>query len=168
MRIHRSPFLGIFLIFALGAGLLVFQRQHIRKHLPLITEGFTAAEKEGLQIFENIGVPPGSAPYEEGSKTFPAESRNSMWRGTKVRVSWSRVWESPGSHESVEQWFLERLEDLGWQPFLIGVPSTVEKPYWKDKWLLTLQRGADFSTDADPKVRYTLLLEWDYWHDLGR
>lgn len=168
MMKRRSPFFGIFLIFALGAGLLVYQRQHIRKHLPLISEQFVLAENEGLKVLEGIGVPEGSTPYEEGEKTFPTESRNSMWRGAKVRVTWSRVWESPGNHEVVEQFYRERLEKLGWKPFLIGVPSTVEKSFWKDKWLFTLRRGADFSTDRAPFVRYTLLLEWDYWHDLGR
>lgn len=168
MKKTLRPFLGIILIIAIGIGLLAFQRQYIQKHLPLITNELAVAETEGLKIIEGIGVPPGSTPYEEGSKTFPSESRNSMWRGAKIRVKWRREWQSPGNHESVEQWFRDRLEGLGWQPFLIGVPSTVEKSFWKDKWLLTLQRGADFSTDRDPYVRYTLVLEWDYWHNLGR
>jgi len=166
---RRLPaFFGIFLIFVVGAGLLVFQRQHIKKHLPLITAEFAAADAEGPAILALIGLPEGATPHEEGAKTYPGESRNSMWRGAKLRIRWERSWVLPGNHDKNDVWFSKRLEETGWRPFTVGVPSTVERSFWRDKWLFTIQHRADFSTDRNPTVRQALVLEWDYWHDLGR
>jgi len=167
-RLTLRAFSGLILIGAIGAGLLVFQRKHIRKHLPLIAAEFAAAEAEGPGILAAIGLPEGAVPYDEGLKTFPGESRRSMWRGAKLRIRWERTWVLPGNHDDTDAWFADRLAVLGWRPFTIGVPSSVETLFWKDKWLVTIQRRADFSTDRNPTVRKTVILDWDYWHDLGR
>lgn len=163
-----TPLAAVLLLLGIGAGLFAYQRHYIRKHLPRIAEELAAAEPEGMRLLEGIGVPDGSTPYDEGLKSFPAEARRSMWRGTKTQVRWERTWVMPGDHESVEAWYGARLAELGWRPFVQGVPSRVEKVFWKDKWLLTIRRRADFSTDRNPTVRHALVLEWDYWHDLGR
>ncbi|MCB1204652.1 MAG: hypothetical protein KDN18_10365 [Verrucomicrobiae bacterium] len=167
-RIPLRAFTGLILIAVIGIGLLIYQRQHIQKHLPLIAAEFAAADSMGPEILAEIGQPEGAAPYDDGLKTFPGESRRSMWRGAKLRIRWERTWVLPGTHEDTDAWFDRRLSDLGWQPFTIGTPSNVEKAYWKDKWLVTIQHGADFSTDRNPTVRKTVILDWDYWHDLGR
>jgi hypothetical protein len=162
-RLTIRSFAGIILIFLIGAGLLIFEQRHLRKHLPLINAELVEAELEGPRLLEVIGAPPGTTPYSDGIKVFPEESRKSHWQGTKTRVRWSREWESPGNHESVQAWFAKNLGAQGWQVIERGFPSILVKYFGKDKWSLTLSRGADFSTDRDPKVRYTLDLEWDYW-----
>lgn len=167
-RLTLRSFAGLILIAVIGVGLLVFQRQHIKKHLPLIAAEFAVAEQEGPGILKEIGLPEGAEPYDDGLKTFPGEGRKSMWRGAKLRIRWERTWVLPGNHDDTDAWFADRLGELGWKPFTIGVPSSVEDLYWKDKWLLTIQRRADFSTDPNPTVRKTVMLDWDYWHDLGR
>lgn len=168
MKRRRLPaFTGIILIFAIGAGLLIFQRKHIQKHLPFIAAEFAEADKEGPAILESIGLPDGATPYDEGLKTFPGESKRSMWEGAKLRIRWERTWVLPGNPDESDAWFVNRLKELGWRPFTRGVPSSVEKLFWKDKWLVTIQRRADFSTDRIPTVRKTVVLDWDYWHDLG-
>lgn len=161
-------FAGLILILVIGAGLLVFQRKHIRKHLPLIAAEFAVADAAGPDLLEQIGLPEGAEPYDDGMKTFPEEGRRSMWQGAKLRIRWERTWILKGDHETTDAWFAEKLGSLGFQPFTIGVPSSVEDLYGKDKWLVTIQRRADFSTDRDPTVRKTVILDWDYWHDLGR
>jgi hypothetical protein len=169
MKRRRLPaFTGLVLILAIGAGLLVYQRQHIKKHLPLIQAEFAAAESEGTGIFASIPLPEGSTPYDDGLKTYPEEGRRSMWEGAKLRIRWERTWVLPGDHATTDAWFAEKLAEDGWRPFTIGVPSSVEKLYWKGKWLITIQNRADFSTDRNPTVRKAVILDWDYWHNLGR
>lgn len=167
-RLTLRSFAGLILIAVIGIGLLVFQRKHIRKHLPLIAAEFAVAEKEGPAILAKIGLPEGAQPYDDGLKSFPGEGRKSMWQGAKLRIRWERTWVLKGDHESTDAWFADRLGELGFRPFTIGTPSSVEDQYWKDKWLVTIQRRADFSTDRDPTVRKAVILDWDYWHDLGR
>lgn len=167
-RLTFRSFAGLILILVIGGGVLIFQRQHIQKHLPLIAAEFAAADAEGSGILESIGLPEGAEPYDKGLKSFPGESKRSMWRGSKNRIRWERTWILKGDHETTDAWFAERLGSLGFRPFTIGVPSSVEDLFWKDKWLVTIQRRADFSTDRDPTVRKVVILDWDYWHDLGR
>lgn len=167
-RLTLRSFAGLILIAAIGIGLLVFQRQHIKKHLPLIAAEFSTADSEGPRILEAIGLPTGAAPYDDGLKSFPEEGRKSMWEGAKLRIRWERTWVLSGNHDDTDAWFADRLGELGWKPFTIGTPSSVEDLYWKDKWLITIQHRADFSTDRNPTVRKTVMLDWDYWHDLGR
>jgi len=168
-RSRRRPFAfgGILLIFAFGAGALEWQMKVARKHLPRIEAELAESETEGPSLLNAVGTSPDSTPYSEGTKTFPSESRRSHWQGTRCRVTWRQVWESPGDHGSVEDWYRARLAEQGWRPFERGVPSPVQKQFWKGKWLLTLQRQADFSADREPRGRYGLVLEWDYWHRLG-
>lgn len=167
-RLTLRSFAGLILIVVVGIGLLVFQRKHIQKHLPLIAAEFAVADAEGPELLDSIGLPEGAEPYDNGLKTFPGESNRSMWQGSKNRIRWARTWILKGNHETTDAWFAEKLGSLGFQPFTIGVPSSVEDLYWKDKWLVTIQHGADFSTDREPTVRKTVILDWDYWHDLGR
>ncbi len=161
-------FAGLFLILLIGVGLLIFQRHYIQKHLPLIATEFAAADTEGPGILEAIGLPEGAQPFDDGLKSFPEEGRRSMWQGAKLRIRWERTWVLPGDHETTDAWFADRLGKLGFRPFTVGVPSSVEDLYWKGKWLVTIQHRADFSTDRNPTVRKTVMLDWDYWHDLGR
>ncbi len=168
MKRRLPAFTGLVLIAVIGVGLLIFQRQYIRKHLPLITEEFAVAEREGQEIFDGIGFPEGSTPYDGGLKTYPGEGRKSMWRGAKLRIRWERTWIVPGTHDTSDAWFAARLAEMGWRPVTLGVPSQVETFFAKDKWLVTIRHGADFSTDRNPTVRKTVILEWDYWHDPER
>ncbi len=165
-RLTLRSFAGLILILGIGAGLLFFQNKHLKKHLPLINAQIVEAEAQGPKIIEAIEMPPGSTPYSDGIKTFPKESRKSNWEGTRTRVQWSREWESPGNHESVQAWFAKTIVEKGWQVIQRGYPSILVNYYGKDKWHITLSRGADFSTDREPKVRYTLDLEWDYWFEV--
>ena len=166
-RLTVRSFAGLILIALIGAGLLYFQHRHLKKHLPLINAEIVAAEREGQPLLEAIGVPPGSTPYNDGIKVFPEESKKSHWEGTKTRVRWTREWESPGNHETVQVWFAEAPPEEGWRRIERGAPSVLVNNYGKDKWHLTLSRGADFSTDREPKVRYTIDLEWDYWFQVA-
>ena len=155
-------FSGIFLILGIGTGLLIFQRHYIKKHLPLIAAELAEAESVGIMLLEGVGTPPGSVPQTEGSKTFPMDSRGT-WNGSETRVSWSRDWEAPGNHASTEAWFRARLAEEGWAPYEVGASSSVETLFRKDKWLFTLQKRAEFASSRDPKVRFTVLLDWNYW-----
>ena len=156
-------FTGIFLILGIGTGLLVFQRFYMKKHLPLIAAELAEAESGGTALLEAIGTPPGAVPHTEGSKTYPSDSRRANSSSTESRVSWSRVWEAPGDHASVEAWYRGRLAETGWAPYEVGAPSSVELLFRKEKWLFTLQKQSEFASTRDPKVRFTIVLDWNYW-----
>jgi len=161
-RLTVRSFAGLILILVIGVGLLIFQNAYLRKQMPLIAAELAAAENDGPKLIEAIKAPPGSAPYSDGIKSFPGEGRKSNLQGTKTGVIWSREWESPGSFEEVERWYSDQLGEIGWRLDQQENPSVLVTEYRQGKWLLSILRGADFSTDREPKVRYQLVLDWRY------
>lgn len=158
--------LGLLLIPLVGAALFIGQRHYIRHHLPLIEKELAVANGEGLARLNAIPLPEGSTPRTEGEKLTSEGRRSSMWQDTPVAISWQREWDAPGTPADHDQWFAERLVAEGWRPFVHGIPTTVQSLWWKEKWLLTIQKRGDFSTDRPPHARFVLLLQWDYWHNL--
>jgi len=161
-RISVRSFAGFILIFVIGAVLLTFQSIYLRKQIPLGAAELGAAEQEGPLLIEAITVPTGSTPSSDGIKSFPGEGRKSNLQGTKTGVIWTREWESPGNFDEVERWFADRLKERGWKLDDNENPSVLVTEYRKGKWLLSILRGADFSTDHKPYVRYQLVLDWRY------
>lgn len=161
-RLTVRSFAGFILIFVIGVGLLIFQSAYLRKQLPLIAAELAAAEEQGEQLIGAIRMPAGSVPHSDGIKSFPGEGRKSNLQGTKTGVIWTREWESPGTFDEVERWFSDRLGETGWNLDEHENPSVLVTEYRQGKWLLSFLRGADFSTDREPKVRYQLVLDWQY------
>lgn len=159
---RRSAWTGILLIFAIGAGLLIVQRQYIRKHLPLLQAEFAAADPAGEPIFEKIGTPPDSTPHDEGEKTYATGGRKSMWQGTNTGATWQQSFEMPGQFERIIAWYRERLLADGWAPFDDPVPSTVQREFKRGKWILTIGNRAAY--ERPPRTRVSLHLTWNYWH----
>jgi hypothetical protein len=153
------------LVIGVAIALPVYQEYYMRKHRPLIAAGLAAAQDEGPDLFESeIGAPPGATPISERETYVGPGTSRGMWRFTPKVVSYKRAWDAPETHQEIHAWYQSRLLASGWRPW--DVPSGVQWTFWKEKWLLTLERDAAF-TGPEPHARFTLRLEWEYFHDLA-
>lgn len=166
-RRPRRTGLAFLIILGMGGAGVFIQWKYIQKHLPLVEAERAAAEEEGFGLLNSIPLPPGASPIDAGLKTFGTGSRNDKWHGVEISINWRREWDAPGDPDSIDAWFDEKLLESGWRRFERGIPSSVQKHFWREKWLLTVQRTGDFSTDRPPHARFGLLLNWDYRNSLG-
>jgi hypothetical protein len=164
---RRSGWILVILFLSIGAALILGQHLYLRHHLPLVEEGVAAASAAGAAIIESIGTPDGATAVTPGEKRTGAPGPRNKWHGTVTTVTWVRLWDAPGSHEDIEAWYAARLPAAGWRPFLRGQPTSLEKKYWRDQWLLTIAREAAFPNDRPPHARFHIRLEWGYFHNLG-
>jgi hypothetical protein len=156
---------GVLLVVAVAIAIPVYQEYYMRKHRPLIATGLAVAQREGLPLFDvEIGTPPDATPTTVRETYVGSGTGRGMWQFTPKHVSHTRSWDAPGTHDSIYAWYEPRLLAAGWRPW--DAPSSVQWTFWKEKWLLTLERDASFSHPS-PHARFTLRLEWDYFHDLA-
>ena len=147
--------------------MFVVQPRYMAHHLPLIRSGLAAAEREGPDLYNRAGVPPGATACSPITMTRTKdEDSESMWEGVEKGVVWTAVWDAPLDRAGIDAWYKDRLQADGWKAFQGGGPSPVENEYWKDKWLLSIEHEANFATERPPHARFQLRLEWDYWHKL--
>jgi hypothetical protein len=156
---------GVLLVVAVAVAIPAYHEYYMRRHRPLIAAGLAAAQRDGLPLFEaGIGAPPDATPTTERETYVGSGTRRGMWRFTPKHVSHSRSWDAPGTHDSIYAWYEPRLLAAGWRPW--SAASSLQWTFWKEKWLLTIERDAAYSGPS-PHARFTLRLEWDYFHDLA-
>jgi hypothetical protein len=167
---RRFTFQGIIVLLALTAlvvGMYVYQQRYLREQLPLIEAGMAKAEVEGATMMAGFGAPPGTTILSALEKRIGKGGfHDGVWQGVPINVTWSSTGDAPGDYDSTRAWYEPRLLASGWTLYHQRIPTTLQTEYWQDKWLLTLEQLADFSSDQPPHTRFGLRLKWDYFHDL--
>jgi hypothetical protein len=154
-------------VIALAAGIYVWQRQYINKHLPLIKAGMAQADAEGELLMTGFGSPPGVTFLSAIEKRIGKGGPDSgFWDDVPYKITWTWTGDAPGNQDNLRAWYEKRLLADDWKVFHQRITSTLKTEYWKDKWLLTLEQLATFPSDQPPHVRFKLRLTWDYWHEL--
>lgn len=163
-RNHYRPgawkwLVGIFVAFV---GLMVAQQMYYRHRLPEVKAALAEADSEGEAIFEKIGVMPGSTPYDAGEKRYGEGGRNSSWQGTPTAITWQREYETPGTFETITEWYRKRLQGEGWVSIDDTPPSIVQREFKRGKWIVKIGRGGEWPHPT--RTRIGLELKWSFRH----